>query len=140
VLAVQADDPLATRARIDAPDLSDIRLVRLPPNSTSGAHLDAAFTELGIRVGSDTSVADWDTALLLAELGLGHAVVPAVPGLPTPEDGPLRLVPIPALPPLSVGWAVRRWDALPPLARAFADIVTRSCAASPYRPDPTAVN
>jgi len=141
VLAVQADDPLATRSRIDAPDLSDIRLVRLPPNSTSGAHLDAAFTELGIRVGSDTSVADWDTALLLAELGLGHAVVPAVPGLPAlAGDGHLRLVPIPALPPLSVGWAVRRWDALPPLARAFADIVTRSCAASPYGLDPTAVN
>ncbi|SCG04401.1 hypothetical protein GA0115260_107091, partial [Streptomyces sp. MnatMP-M27] len=31
--------------------------------------------------------------------------------------------PIPALPPLPVGWAARRWDALPPLARAFADTV-----------------
>ncbi|MFI9236959.1 LysR family transcriptional regulator [Streptomyces sp. NPDC053079] len=129
VLAVRADDPLASRPRIDASDLADIRLVRLPPNSASGGRLDAAFAELGIRVGSDTSVADWDTALLLAELGLGHAVVPAVPGLhESGEDGPLRLVPIPALPPLSVGWAVRRWDALPPLACAFADTVTRSCA------------
>jgi DNA-binding transcriptional LysR family regulator len=129
VLAVRADDPLAARSRIDASDLTDVRLVRLPPNSTSGGRLDAAFTDLGIRAGSDTSVADWDTALLLAELGLGHAVVPAVPGLPTPgDDGPLRLVPIPALPPLSVGWAVRRWDALPPLARSFADTVALSCA------------
>lgn len=123
VLAVRPDDPLAARTHIDVSDLTGIRLVRLPPNSTSGAHLDAVFAELGIRAGSDTSVADWDTALLLAELGLGHAVVPAVPGLATPDDGGLRLLPIPTLPPLSVGWAVRRWDALSPLARAFADTV-----------------
>ncbi|MFM9462603.1 hypothetical protein ACKI1K_07090, partial [Streptomyces scabiei] len=71
-------------------------LIRLPPNSTSGAHLDTVFTERGIRTGSDTSVADWDTALLLAELGLGHAVVPAVPGLSKPGDASsLRLMPIP---------------------------------------------
>lgn len=128
VLAMRSDDPLAARPHIDAPDLTGIRLIRLPPNSTSGAHLDTIFAELGIRTGSDTSVADWDTALLLAELGLGHAVVPAVPGLPTPGDvSPLRLIPIPALPPLSVGWAVRRWDALSPLARSFADAVAASC-------------
>ncbi|GLV75690.1 LysR family transcriptional regulator [Streptomyces hygroscopicus subsp. hygroscopicus] len=127
VLAVRAGDPLAARSRVEVSDLADVRLVRLPPNSTSGGRLDAALAELGVRAGSDTSVADWDTALLLAELGLGRAVVPALPGLPVPGDrGPLRLVPIPALPPLPVGWAVRRWDALPPLARAFADTVARS--------------
>ncbi|MER6703119.1 LysR family transcriptional regulator [Streptomyces fumanus] len=130
VLAVRSDDPLAARPRIDAADLAGIRLVRLPPNSTSGAHLDTGFAELGVRTGSDTSVADWDTALLLAELGLGHAVVPAVPGLTAPADGgPLRLVPVPALRPLPVGWAVRRWDALSPLARSFADAVAASCTA-----------
>ncbi|MFF5707276.1 LysR family transcriptional regulator [Streptomyces sp. NPDC012794] len=123
VLAVRAGDPLAARRTIDAADLTDLRLVRLPPNSLSGARLDAAFTELGVRVGSDTSVADWDTALLLAELGLGHTVVPLVPGLRAAPEGPLRLVPVPALPPLAVGWAVRRWEALSPLARTFADAV-----------------
>jgi DNA-binding transcriptional LysR family regulator len=127
VLAVRADDPLAGRPRVDAADLADVRLIRLPHNSTSGARLDAAFAEAGIRSRSDTGVADWDTALLLAELGLGHAVVPALPGRPVPGDGPLRLVPVPDLPPLSVGWAVRRWDALSPLARSFAETVAGSC-------------
>ncbi|MET9172705.1 LysR family transcriptional regulator [Streptomyces misionensis] len=128
VLAVRADDPLAARSRIDVADLAGISLIRLPQNSTSGIRLDAAFAELGIRGSSDTSVADWDTALLLAELGLGHAVVPALPDRPSPgDDGPLRLVPIPGLPPLPVGWAVRRWDALAPLARAFADTVAACC-------------
>ncbi|MEV0483985.1 LysR family transcriptional regulator [Streptomyces sp. NPDC050508] len=127
VLAVRADDPLAARPRVDAADLSGISLIRLPRNSTSGARLDAAFAQLGVRSSSDTGVADWDTALLLAELGLGHAVVPVLPGWEVPGDGPLRLVPVPDLPPLPVGWAVRRWDALTPLARVFADTVADSC-------------
>ncbi|MBK6017979.1 LysR family transcriptional regulator, partial [Streptomyces sp. MBT53] len=50
-----------------------------------------------------------------------------LPGWETPGTGPLRLVPLPGLPPLPVGWAVRRWDALTPLARTFADTVARSC-------------
>ncbi|MFD0265151.1 LysR family transcriptional regulator [Streptomyces sp. NPDC127106] len=134
VLAVGADDPLASRPRIDTADLAGIRHIRLPENSTSRAHLDAALAEAGITIRSDTSVADWDTALLLAELGLGHAVVPALPGWQVPgSGGPLRLVPVPALPPLPVGWAVRRWAALSPLARVFADDVARSCRARAAR-------
>ncbi|WP_030712381.1 LysR family transcriptional regulator [Streptomyces sp. NRRL F-2580] len=130
VLAVRADDPLAARPCIDPADLAGIRHIRLPENSASRAHLDAAFAESGIHVRSDTSVADWDTALLLAELGLGHAVVPALPGWQVPgADGPLRLVRVPALPPLAVGWAVRRWAALAPPALVFADEVARSCRA-----------
>ncbi|MCS0602863.1 LysR family transcriptional regulator [Streptomyces sp. LP11] len=123
LLAVRADDPLAGRPRLDPAALAEVRPIRLPPNSTSAAHLEAACAELGVRLGHDPSVADWDTALLLAELGVGRAVVPAVPGLPAPGTGPLRLIPLPALRPLPVGWAVRRWDALSPPARAFADTV-----------------
>ncbi|MFE8942422.1 LysR family transcriptional regulator [Streptomyces sp. NPDC007856] len=123
LLAVPADDPLAGRSQLDAADLTGVRLIRLPPNSTSAVHLDAACAELGVRFTYDTSVADWDTALLLAELGVGRAVVPAVPGLPVPGAGELRLVPLPGLRPLPVGWAVRRWDSLSPPARAFAHTV-----------------
>ncbi|MFC8518979.1 LysR family transcriptional regulator [Streptomyces sp. NPDC057257] len=126
VLAVRADDPLADRASVNAGELTDVRLIRLPPNSASAAHLDAACAELGVDFGYDTSVADWDTALLLAELGVGRAVVPALPGLAVPGDGALRLIPVPRLRPLPVGWAVRRWDALSPPARAFADTVVES--------------
>ncbi|MFG3254981.1 LysR family transcriptional regulator [Streptomyces sp. NPDC048172] len=129
VLAVRADDPLASRSRVEVAELADVPLIRLPQDSTSGTRLDAAFAELGVRPDAATSVADWDTALLLAELGLGHAVVPALPGWAVPGDeGPLRLVPVPVLPPLPVGWAVRRWDALTPLARVFAETVADSCA------------
>lgn len=126
VLAVRADDPLARRSHLDVGELRGLRLIRLPPNSASAARLDAACEELGVRLAHEPSVADWDTALLLAELGVGRAVVPAVPGLPVPGEGELRLVPLPGLRPLPVGWAVRRWDALSPAARAFADTVVES--------------
>ncbi|MFC5910470.1 hypothetical protein [Streptacidiphilus monticola] len=49
----------------------------------------------------DTSVTDWDTAILLAELGLGVAVVPALPAWTGPSHPDLRLIPIPALPALT---------------------------------------
>ncbi|MDH6126482.1 LysR family transcriptional regulator [Kitasatospora sp. GP82] len=130
-LAVKADDPLAARTRIEPADLETVQLIRLPENSTSRSHLDAWLTHSGVHPTSDTSVADWDTAILLAELGLGHAIVPALPGWRGPGHPGLRLVPIPALPALWAGWAVRGWDALSPLARAFADTVTRNCAEQP---------
>lgn len=123
VLAVRSDDPLAGRERLDAAELADVRLIRLPPNSASAAQLNASCTELGVRFAYDTNVADWDTALLLAELGVGRAVVPELSGLAA--TGELRLIPLPELRPLPVGWAVRRWDALSPPARAFADTVER---------------
>jgi DNA-binding transcriptional LysR family regulator len=132
-LAVTADDPLADKPFIEPTDLEDAPLIGLPQNSTSRSRLDSWLAESGVRPVFDTSVADWDTAILLAELGLGHAVVPTLPGYCGPGHPGLRLVPVPALPALTVGWAVRRWDTLSPLARAFADTVARTCAPSAGR-------
>ncbi|MCX3059079.1 LysR family transcriptional regulator [Streptomyces beihaiensis] len=126
-LAVSVSDPLAGRDRVEPGDLQDARLIGLPRNSTSRLQLGAWLAEAGVRPVFDTSVADWDTAILLAELGLGVAVVPALPAWSGPGHPDLRLVPIPALPALAAGWAVRRWDALSPLAQAFAATVAHHC-------------
>ncbi|MET9734892.1 LysR family transcriptional regulator [Streptomyces sp. NPDC006458] len=139
VLAVRPEDPLAGRERLTLRDLAALpepRLIRLPPNSASAAHLDAACAEAGVRFAFDTGVADWDTALLLAELGLGRALVPARPGLPFSGEsgGGLCLLPLPEIDALRVGWAVRRWDALTPAARAFADTVAVARAADRRSP------
>ncbi|SEL78241.1 LysR family transcriptional regulator [Streptacidiphilus jiangxiensis] len=123
-LAVSASSPLAAKDRVEPADLQDARLIGLPQNSTSRLQLGAWLGEAGIRPVFDTSVTDWDTAILLAELGLGLAVVPALPAWSGADHPDLRLIPIPALPALSVGWSVRSWDALSPLARAFTDAVT----------------
>ncbi|MCC9742980.1 LysR family transcriptional regulator [Streptomyces sp. MNU89] len=125
VLAVRDEDPLAEKSAVGPGDLAGIQHIRLPGNSTSGSRLDSQLPRLGVPSASATSVADWDTAVLLAELGLGHALVPAMPG-PPPRARPPR--PRPGAAPLWVGWAVRQWEALSPLARAFADAVDRSLA------------
>ncbi|MBO2459751.1 LysR family transcriptional regulator [Actinomadura violacea] len=122
VLAVHTGDPLADRASIALDDLAAIRHIELPAHSTSRVHLEMHLERHGVRLTSTTSVADWDTALLLAELGLGHAILPALPGWGGGR-GEVRLIPIPELPPLTAGWAARRWDALSPLAVEFADTV-----------------
>ncbi|MFD1657929.1 LysR family transcriptional regulator [Streptomyces caeni] len=135
VLAVPAADELSARERIEAADLAGLRLIGLPEGSTSRIQLDAAYARLGIpAVASDTSVADWDTAILLAELGVGHAIVPDLPGWRDHGRPGLRFIPVPELPPLTVGWAARRWDTLSPSARAFAGTVVRHNAPSDALP------
>ncbi|MCU7826715.1 LysR family transcriptional regulator [Kitasatospora sp. DSM 101779] len=126
-LAVSTADPLAAKTELAPADLQDARLIGLPGNSTSRRQLGAWLAESGIRPVFDTSVTDWDTAILLAELGLGHAVVPTLPAWSGPGHPDLRLIPLPGLPPLAAGWAVRRWDALSPLALAFAETVEHHC-------------
>ncbi|REE99239.1 LysR family transcriptional regulator [Thermomonospora umbrina] len=125
-LAVRVDDPLARRALLRLTDLTGIRHIRLPADSTSREHLESHLAGHGVRLESTTSVADWDTALLLAELGLGHAILPSLPGRRHGPGSVVRLIPLPDLPPLTAGWAARRWDALSPLALEFADTVVAS--------------
>jgi DNA-binding transcriptional LysR family regulator len=123
VLAVHADDPLATREAISPTDLATIRYIAYPETSASRQQLEQGFARLGITPPTPAGIADWDTATLLAELGIGHAILPALPRLTPPTSSPVRTIPIPALDPLTVGWAVRQWDALSPLATEFAELV-----------------
>jgi DNA-binding transcriptional LysR family regulator len=123
VLITHAGDPLAARDRIDPGELAAIRYIAYPEGSASRQQLEERFVRLGISPPRPVGVADWDTAILLAELGVGHAIVPALPRLADSSSGPVCTVPIPALDPLTVGWAVRQWNVLSPLAAEFADLV-----------------
>jgi len=123
VLVVHRDDGLAARESLDPADLATIRYIAHPENSASRQRLEEDFIRLGIAPPAPVGVADWDTAVLLAELGIGHAILPALPRLVTPSGSPVRTVPIPALSPLTVGWATRQWSGLSPLATEFAELV-----------------
>jgi DNA-binding transcriptional LysR family regulator len=123
ILVVHHDDRLAARESLDPSDLATIRYIAHPENSASRQRLEEDFIRLGISPPTPVGVADWDTAVLLAELDIGHAILPALPRLVTPPDSPIRTVPIPALKPLTVGWATRQWSVLSPLATEFAELV-----------------
>ncbi|MFD9893042.1 LysR family transcriptional regulator [Amycolatopsis sp. NPDC059027] len=122
-LAVGVDDPLAGRARLDLGALEEIPHIRLPEKSASRAQLDARLAERGIGQAGSAGVADWDTVIMLAELGVGRGVVPALPGWNPSRHPRLRLIPIPDLPPLVAGWGVRQWETLTPFARTFAETI-----------------
>lgn len=131
VLVVHPDDPLAEREAIGPDTFAGIRFIAHPDNSASRRRLEEDFIRLGARPPTPVCTADWDTALLLAELGVGHAVLPALPRLVLGADAPLRTVPIPDLTPLTVGWAARRWHTLTPPAVEFADLVARRLTGEP---------
>lgn len=122
LLVVNTDDELAGRDAIYASDLANIRYLAHPHNSASRRRLEREFLRLDCHP-EPVGVADWDTAILLAELGVGHAVLPALPRLALAADSPVKTIPIPQLAPLSVGWATRHWNALSPLAAEYANLV-----------------
>ncbi|MFH8787652.1 LysR family transcriptional regulator, partial [Streptomyces roseoverticillatus] len=124
VLAVHPGDPLAAESALGAADLARTRLIRPPAGTSSGRQVEDVLGAVALSSRATTRATDWDTALLLAELGLGHALIPAMPGLVGPS-GAVRLIPVTGIPPLEVGWAARQWSALSPAAREFAAAVTR---------------
>lgn len=120
-LAVRVGEIYSDRAWVEVPELSGLRLVRLPEGSISGGKLAAALAD--VTLGADAGTADWDTALLLAELGVGHTIVPQLPSNRQAGDGLVRLIPLRGIPPLSVGWAAVSWDELSASARAFTNVL-----------------
>jgi DNA-binding transcriptional LysR family regulator len=123
VLATRVDDALAARGFIDPGDLAAIRYIAYPEGSASRRQLEERLARLGISPSTPVGIADWDTAILLAELGIGHAILPALPRLADPSSSTVCTIPIPALEPLTVGWAVRQWNVLSPPAAEFAELV-----------------
>ena len=124
-LAMRPGDIYADRVWVEVQELSGLRVVMPPRDSSSRAVLAAALTN--VTLADDAGAADWDTALLLAELGVAHAIVPRLPDQPHTDGGAVHLVPLHGVPPLEVGWAARSWTALPAPARSFADTVSRNC-------------
>jgi DNA-binding transcriptional LysR family regulator len=119
-LAVNRDDPLAARSSLSPEELVDIANIVLPVSSSSQGRLEALLGEGALAT---RGVAEWDTALLLAELGVNRAVVATVPDWAPPAHPALRFVPIPELPGPTAGWAARSWADLEPAAAEFAELV-----------------
>ncbi len=125
VLVVHRDDPLATRKRIDLSGLGGMAYVSLGEGSSTYQFLRAQMASRGIELSPKHTVADPETALLYAELGLGQTFAPAAQARTLERAGNLRTLPVRGLPAMPLGWAARSFDRLPSVAAELVDIFDR---------------
>jgi DNA-binding transcriptional LysR family regulator len=123
VLVVSVDDPLASLPHPRPADLRSVRPIGMPARARSRAQLEDQLAGHGVHLELSATVDDWDTAVRLVELGVGPSIVPAlwVHDLATRDT--LRARPVDGLDPVTFGWVARRWEALPPYARTFVQLV-----------------
>ena len=122
MLLVPHDDPLAAQSSIALADLRSLRYISLPEFTLTSAHIRRHAEQAGIALRPTARVDDYDTAHVFVQLGLGHAIVPAMQGDHFQQAGDVRAMPIEGLPPLQVGWAARQFRLLPPVAHDFMAI------------------
>lgn len=121
-LLVAHDDPLAARKQLRLKDLKGIRYLGLSEGTLHREALEQAATEHGVHLVPEIVFDDFDTASVFVELGLGHAIVPAVQAYNFAKSGNVKAVFISDLPPVSVGWMFRHWNHLSTPARDFVNI------------------
>lgn len=110
-------------APVGAAELRSIRAIGVPAHSTSRGQLDEQLAARGVRLDYTAIVDDPDTAIMLAELGVGQTIVPALWVHDLERHDTLRARLVDGLDPMTFGWAARRWDALPPSAHTFVGLV-----------------
>jgi len=123
VLVVAADDPRAGGPPPSPAELAAVEPIGMPSHTTSRRQLESELAAHGVRIRFSATVDEWDTAVQLVELGVGPSIVPAMWIHDLADRPGLRALTIEGLRPLTFGWAARRWEALPPYATSFVDLV-----------------
>lgn len=118
-------DPLARHKKLYLKDLKGIRYLGLAGGTTHHSAIEQAALEHGVDLKPEVVFDDFDTANIFVELGLGHAIVPAVHAHNFEKAGSVKAVLIADLPPIAIGWAFRHWRHLSPAAREFVAIANQ---------------
>ena len=105
---------------------ADIRYLGLSGGTTHQSAIEQAAQERGLELKAEIVFDDFDTAKVFVELGLGHAIVPAVYAHNFAKTGTVKAIPIVDLPAVSIGWAFCHWQHLSPAARDFATLMDQS--------------
>ncbi len=127
-LLTAKNDVLAKRKTLKIANLQEIRYLGL---SAGTAHRDAiqqAALEHGVSLTPEIVFDDFDTASIFVELGMGHAIVPAVQAHNFVENGGVAAVLISDLPPVQVGWAYRHVAYLAAPAQDFMALFAEDLA------------
>lgn len=122
VLVTPKNHAMANKSSVSPKDLRDISYIRLRESSTSQSQLTELLSDFGVKLQSSTLVDDWDTAILFVSMGLGYAITPAVHAEQLGPSHKVVGIPIVGIPPVSFGWACRRWSALSRVAKGFVDL------------------
>ncbi len=121
-LLVHKDDPLARRKRIHLEELAKIRYLAVGRESTTSRFVATHLAARGRRLAVAQTVDTEGTAILYVELGLGHALVPAIQADALTDGRELRGISIRGLPAMPLGWVARDFRLLSSAAREFLDV------------------
>ena len=110
------------RTGITLAELPEGTFISLHPTSISGRQLVRQIARTGLHRPSDTRVDDWDTAIALAELELGYALVPDLHATNLKALHHISLTPVTDLSSLTFGWATPNHRLLPGPARKFVEL------------------
>lgn len=128
-LLVRRDDPLARRQRIELKRLAETRFIAIGEQSGTSRFVGERLAERGAQLVTAHTVDTEGTAILYVELGLGHAVLPAVQASALAMRAELRALPIRGLPPMPLGWAARDFELLSTAAHEFLSLFDRGRSA-----------
>jgi len=126
MLLVHRNDPLARRQRVDLERLAGTRFIAIGEQSTTSEFVREHLAERGHQLSIAHTVDTEGTAILYVELGLGHAVLPAVQALALTKRTDLRALPVRGLPPTPLGWVARDFGLLSTAAREFLALCDRT--------------
>lgn len=104
-----ANDPLAKHHSLSIAELDGIRYIGLSEGTAHRQLIETAAADHGVRLIPELAFDDFDTASVFVELGLGHAIVPAVQAYNFAQTGRVRAIPISDVTPVPFGWGARRW-------------------------------
>ena len=127
-------DVLGRQKKVQLRDLKGIRYLGLAGGTTHRSAIEQAALEHGVDLKPEVTFDDFDTAKIFVELGLGHAIVPAVHAWNFARSGTVRAVLIADLPPVAIGWAFRHWHHLSPAAHEFVAITNSELGKLPDVP------
>ena len=124
-LAVHRQHPFARKKQLELSDLASIHYIAQAQTSGTYQHVDSALRAAGVRLEPSQIAADPRTGMLMVELGRGETFAPLMVTQNLERSGQVKVVPVPALPPIRIGLIARSFKTLPAVAGEFVEVFER---------------